>query len=70
METNTHDVKTVTVTERNHGDFKVIEVKIVQTVLCWCKTTLTHVRQEVKHDHAFFTKDLDLKVEFQETEEE
>jgi len=70
MDTNTHDVKTVTVAERNHGDFKVIKVKIVATVPRWCNTTLTHVKEEVKHEHVFFTNDLDLKVEFQETEEE
>ena len=70
MHTNTHDVKTVTVTERNHGHFKVIKVKIVSTVPRWCEDSLKHVKHEVDHEHAFFTDDLNLKVEFQEAEEE
>ena len=70
MDTNTHDVETVTVTESNHGHFKIIYVKIVATVPRWCRETFTHVKHEVKHKHAFFTDDLDLKVEFQEAEEE
>lgn len=70
MDTSTHDVKTVTVTEREHGHFKIIRVTIVATVPRWCEHTFETVRQEVKHEHTFFTNDLDLKVEFPAAEEE
>tara|TARA_R100000234_G_scaffold96004_2_gene64292 strand:+ start:288 stop:497 length:210 start_codon:yes stop_codon:yes gene_type:complete len=69
MDTNTHDVKAVTVTEREHGHFKIIRVLVVATVPRWCEHTLQTVKQELKHEHTFFTNDLDLKVEFQESEE-
>lgn len=70
MNTQVHDVKAVVVSERMHNHFKIIKVKIVATVPRWCKETFTHVKQEVQHEHAFFTDNLDLKVEYQAAEEE
>lgn len=68
METNTHKVKKITVTENNFGHFKTINVNVVSTVPRYCLTTYRHVREEVETSHTFFTENLDLKVEVEALE--
>lgn len=68
METTTHEVQSVTVTEVSHGDWKTIKIKIVQKVPMWCSKEITYKREPVEHTHTLFTDNLDLTVEFQETE--
>ena len=66
---STHNVQSVTVTEVKYDDWKTMTLTIVATVVVWCDKTNTHRREPVKYTHTLFTNELDLKFEFQESEE-
>ena len=71
MNTSTHDVKSMKVSEHKHArGFKTIRINIVQQVLVYDKLQRRYIRRDVEHEHTFFTDNLDLKVEYEATEEE
>jgi len=70
MNTTTHDVKSVTVSEHTHSHFKTIRITVVEEVLVYDEVKRRYIRREVEHEHRFFTDNLDLKVEYEAAEEE